>query len=185
MLRQIKLCISQEDGITLDEAKRALGFKSDYQFAKAAVEIMLRIIKRGGQEPVYDLPEEIAAMFYEFANYSNTELGKKNNRLDKTEVNLLFPKQCDSRDSNAVFYQQVENTGRVSVYARQFMDKHYEALYARAKSIKAPIRSDGYTPMDIFQSTIEVVLNAKGSFKDYQEFEKWAMDKFIKRVGRF
>lgn len=185
MLRQIKLCISREDGITLDEAKRALGFKSDYQFAKAAVEIMLRIIKKKRQEPVCDLPEEIAAMFYEFANYSNRELGKKNNRPDETEANLLFPKQCDSRDPNAVFYQQVENTGRVSVYASQFIKKHYEALYARAKSIKSPIRSDGYTPMDIFQSTVEVVLNAKGSFKGYQEFEKWAMDKFIKGGGRF
>ncbi|WP_152569907.1 hypothetical protein [Porphyromonas gulae] len=173
------MCISQEDAIILEEAKEKLGFKSDYQFAKAAVRIMLKIIKKGMEEPISSFPEEIAAIFYDMANYSNPELGKKNNCPDETELNLLFKGQIRHGDclNEGVHTRDVQQ-GSVRAYSRQFMEAYYKDLFVRVKNMKTSIRSDGYTPMDIFHSTIEDILNTTKEFKAYEEFEEWALAKF-------
>lgn len=158
MAKQVKAHLSDEEAEVLMRVRKRYGFKSDYEFVRAAVVVTAKSLDKMRCDGT--IAEELMDIFGELASREEVELGK-------------VPKGKDTMHTDLCFARSAKH------YADQFVERWYAYLVGEvAKLPSRPRSSDGQCAGDILNDTIMLLYKTDCVFSNYAEFETWAQAKF-------
>ncbi len=121
--------------------------------------------------------EEIEAMFLEMTEVEQPQLGRGYENNDN--MSAMFGAFSFLPQPNSFTEDYQANKALNKTYVDKFVRQHYERLFRQfAKRKQKPLKSNGYTPLDIFEDTIARLYETDKVFEDYEEFEAYALGKF-------
>ncbi len=167
--KQFSIRLNTEDLRDVEKVRKQHNFKSVYQYLFVCVRIVTRILNNLPKiESTKD--DFIGDMFSFFSSYEQENLYPTKDKEKSPYYARLFEKGTEPK-------KEIKREFRYKEYTNRFIEENYSLLSSLFFN-KQNKRKDLYSPIDICHDVLSELYYAKEEFKNYEEFEKFALKKF-------